>query len=184
MVPFLTLVGACRGVHGDAERAGPLLHPGAVAGDVQRRDDRAGRGARAARADARHRADRGRRGRHARRRPRAARDSVAAAGAGGLPLSALARLARSRARPRAAADGPGHDRHGRHADQRARQHAVRRRRGHRRDLVARLRLSRDVSADRTVRRVDRGRVDAGAVAAGRRSDTPRHARRRSARRSA
>ena len=39
-------------------------------------------------------------------------------------------------------------------------------RGHRRDLVARLRLSRDVSADRPVRRVDRGGVHAGALAAG------------------
>ena len=31
---------ARRGGHGDAELAAPLLHPGAVAGDVQRGDDR------------------------------------------------------------------------------------------------------------------------------------------------
>ena len=40
MLPLLTFDRAGRGVHGDAELAAPLLHPGAVAGDVQRRDDR------------------------------------------------------------------------------------------------------------------------------------------------
>ena len=53
MLPFLTFVAAGRGVHGDAELAAPLLHPGAVAGDVQRGDDRLRVRARAADAAAR-----------------------------------------------------------------------------------------------------------------------------------
>ena len=155
-----------RGVHGDAELAAPLLRPGAFAGDVQRGDDRVRDRARAADAGAGPAGDRRDRHRHGARRAGAVGRPVAAAAPRGLPLHAAAGLERSGAAAGAAADGPGHARAGGHAGQRVREHAAGDRRGHRRGVVAQLRLPPDVPADRAVRRVDRHRHHAGHRAPG------------------
>ena len=64
----------------------------------------------------------------------------------------------------AAVDGPGHARHRGDAGQRLHQHAPRHERGHRRGLVADLRVSIDLPADRSVRRLDCDGGSAGGVA--------------------
>ena len=117
--------------------------------------------ARAGHAARRPAADRGHGDRRARRRPRPARDPVAARCAG--RASGTGRSSTSRdpgLRAGADPDGPGHARPRGDADQRLRQHGARDRRGHRRGVVAELRLPPDVPADRHLRRVDRDGGDA------------------------
>ena len=114
----------------------------------------------------RHRADHAHRARHAARRRGAAGAAVAAAAARGLPLATGARLARSRACAGSCVlMGPGT------IGLAATQVNVfvntllATRRGHRRRVVAELRVPHHVSADRPLRRLDRHRGAADGVAA-------------------
>ena len=80
----------------------------------------------------------------------------------GFRYHARDRLAGSRASPHAHVDGTGHCRPCGDAGQRVRQHIARDRHRDRCGLVAAVRVSVDVSADRVVRRVDRdGRTSDG-----------------------
>ena len=154
------------GADGHAQRARPLLRASGVAGDLQRRQHRPGSGPGAAGAVARRRPDhdrgRGDRG----RRAGAGRDPVAATGPGGVPLPSHDRRPRREPAPGAAADGTRYHRPGGHPDQRLRQHRPGNRRGHRRGVVARLRVQAHVPADRAVRRLGGDGLDARGVAAG------------------
>ena len=109
--------------------------------------------------------DHGDRDRGAARRTRPGRDAVAGAAARGIPLSRRARSARPGLRRVLMLMGPGHDRPGGDAGQPLRQHAARDQPGHRRRLVADLRVPADVPADRPVRRLDRDGGAAGGLAA-------------------
>ena len=108
----------------------------------------------------------GDRHRHAARRRGAVRAAVAAAPPRGLRATGPTLDWQRRGTPaRARADGTGHHRPGRDAGQRVRQHRARDRRGHGRGVVAELRVSPDVPADRPVRRLDCHGDAPGGVAA-------------------
>ena len=161
MFPFLAMVATAAVHDGDAQRAASLLHPGALAGDVQRRHHRLRGHLRAAVAAPGHRAHRRDRRRHA---------ASAASGQILLQWPALRREG-FRYRPvldvrdpwlreigRLMVPGRGRARGG--ADQSARQQLARGRAGNRRGVVARLRVPPDVHADRPVRHLDRDGVAA------------------------
>ena len=163
------------GADGDAEFARPLLRAGAVAGDVQRRGDRDVADADSVRADrsafSRSRSSRSRRssaasassrssGRRSRkegfryRRSSICKDEglhrvllLMGPGTIGMAATQINVFVNTRAGDR---------------------------RRHRRGVVARLRVSADVSADRTVRRLDRDGGHAGDLAHGRRAGLRAH----------
>ena len=117
------------------------------------------------------------------RSPRSSADSGRSRSSGrrsGAKASAIGRVLDLRDPGSAAGadpDGAGHDRARRDAGESVRQHAARDKPGHRRGVVADVRVPADVPADRAVRRVDRHGGAAGRVAprGGRRHGRhPRH----------
>jgi hypothetical protein len=88
--------------------------------------------------------------------------ALAGAAPRGISISFHRRSTQPGAAARARADGPGHDRPRRDAGEPVREHAAGHEPGHRRGVVAHLRIPPHVSADWPVRRVDRhGRTARG-----------------------
>ena len=185
MLPLLTLIARRRGVDGHAELAAAFLHPGAVAGDVQRRHDRlrARVPRRAACCDAgARRSDRRSSSSRSARCSAASRSSRCSGRRCGARASAIGRCSTGRIRACGACSllmGPGTIGLAATQVNLFVNTVLATGEGTGARVVAELRIPADVPADRPVRRLDRHGDAAGGVAARRRRGHARPAARRS-----